>query len=76
MNKGQEMFYNFLISHTAPENVEIVKEMLQNSFAAQDEGTFDLEKFNAFNEKLFPLLKTESVSIVKEATEHFKNTIK
>lgn len=75
MNKGQEMFSSFLISHTKPENVDIVKKMLEKSFKDQEDGNFDSNSLNAFNAKLFPLLKEESVDEVKKITENFKNSI-
>ena len=41
MNNGQERFFNFIMERVSLENQDKAKELLNESFKKQDEGTFN-----------------------------------
>mgnify|MGYP001193194166 CR=1 FL=1 len=71
MNKGQEMFYHFFIDRVMDDKKEEAKLLLEESFAKQDEGTFDMAYFQEIMPKFYAIVKPEALDEVKEAMEHF-----
>lgn len=65
MNQGQEMFYNFIIQNVEDENRDRAKELLEESFKKQDDGTFNQEYMVSFIPRMMKLIKPESVEQVK-----------
>lgn len=65
MNKGQEMFYNFIMQNVEDENRDRAKELLAESFKKQDDGTFNQEYMMSFIPRMMKLIKPESVEQVK-----------
>lgn len=75
MNQGQEMFYNFFIERVKDNKKEEAKLLLEDSFAKQAEGTFDMAYFQEIMPKLFAIVKPEAVEEVKEAIDHFASKL-
>ncbi|WP_288221428.1 hypothetical protein [uncultured Clostridium sp.] len=65
MNKGQEMFFNFIMQNVEEENQEKAKELLAESFGKQDDGTFNKEYMMTFIPRMLDLVKPESIEKVK-----------
>jgi len=73
MNQGQEMFYNFFIERVMDDKTEEAKSMLEESFARQAAGTFDMAYFQEIMPKFFAIIKPEAVEEVKEAMNSFSS---
>ncbi len=65
MNNGQERFFNFIIERVELENQEKAKKLLNESFAKQDEGTFNKEYMMNFIPRMLELIKPECIDEVK-----------
>lgn len=76
MNKNQEMFKNFILTHVKVEKVEEINEILKESFKKQDEGTFNLEYLEDVMKRILDCIKDDSKDIVLNAMNHFKKDIK
>ncbi len=75
MNQGQEMFYNFFIERVMDDKKEEAKSMLEESFARQAAGTFDMAYFQEIMPKFFAIIKPEAVSEVQEAMNSFSSRL-
>jgi len=75
MNKGQEMFYNFFMDRVMDDKKEEAKSLLEESFARQAAGTFDMTFFQEIMPKFYAIVKPEALEEVKEAMEHFASTL-
>lgn len=75
MNQGQEMFYNFFIERVKDDKKEEGKSLLEDSFAKQAEGTFDMVYFQEIMPKFFAIVKPEAVEEVREAMNHFASRL-
>lgn len=71
MNKGQEMFLNYILERVQEDQVEEVKALLMETFKKQNEGTFTKEDMNQFIPKMISLLKQDKVEEVKKIMEEF-----
>lgn len=72
MNKGQEMFYNFIMQNVEDENKDRAKELLSESFKKQDDGTFNQEYMMSFIPRMLEIIKPESVEQVKNIMMNHK----
>ncbi len=72
MNKGQEMFFNFIMQNVEEKNQDKRKELLSESFKKQDDGTFNKEYLTAFIPRMLELIKPESIEQVKNIMMNFK----
>lgn len=72
MNKGQEMFYNFIMQHVEEKNHDKAKELLSESFGKQTDGTFNEEYLAAFIPRMLELIKPESMEQVKNIMMNFR----
>ncbi|GFZ30376.1 hypothetical protein CSC2_09020 [Clostridium zeae] len=75
MNQGQELFYNFFIERAMDDKKEEAKALLEESFAKQAAGTFDMTYLQEIMPKFFAVLKPESIEEVKKAMNHFSSTL-
>jgi len=75
MNQGQVMFYNFFIERVKDDKKEEAKLLLEDSFARQAAGTFDMSYFQEIMPKFFAIVKPEAVEEVKEAMDHFASRL-
>lgn len=75
MNQGQELFYNFFIERAMDDKKEEAKALLEESFAKQAAGTFDMAYLQEVMPKFFAVLKPESIEEVKNAMNHFSSTL-
>jgi len=75
MNQGQEMFYNFSIERAKDGKKEGAKALLDESFAKQAAGTFDMAYLNELKPKLFAIVKLEAIEEVKKAMDHFASSL-
>lgn len=75
MNAYQEKFYEFILARVKTENLEEVQSLLEESFAKQVQGSFDLEFLATFKAKLTPCLKPESqdevLKIIRDFGQNF-----
>lgn len=71
MNNGQEKFFNFIMERVALENQDKAKELLSESFAKQNEGTFNKEYMMSFIPRMIALLKPECVEEVKNIMNNY-----
>ena len=71
MNPGQTRFYDFILERTQPDKQEVMKTLLADGFAKQEEGAFTEKYFVDYTLKLLSYLKPEHVAEVKAITENF-----
>ncbi|WP_346936085.1 hypothetical protein [Clostridium sp.] len=72
MNQGQEHFFNFIIQNVEAKNQDRAKELLSESFAKQDNGTFNAEYMASFIPRMLELIKPECVDQVKNIMMNHK----
>lgn len=72
MNNGQEKFFNFIMERVDLENQDKAKELLSESFAKQDEGTFNQEYMMNFIPRMLKLIKPEFLDEVKNIMSNHK----
>lgn len=72
MNNGQERFFNFIMERVELENQDKAKELLSESFAKQDEGTFTQEYMMNFIPRMLELIKPECIDEVKNIMANHK----
>lgn len=72
MNSGQAKFFDFIMKRVASENQDKAKALLSESFAKQDDGTFNREYMVAFIPKMLELIKPEYVDEVKNIMVNYK----
>ena len=72
MNKGQEMFFKFIMQNVEEKNQDKAKELLTESFGKQDDGTFNKEYLSAFIPRMLELIKPESIEKVKDIMMNYK----
>ena len=72
MNQGQEKFLNFIMQNIEEKNQDKAKELLNESFAKQDSGTFNEEYMAEFIPRMLELIKPESVEQVKNIMMNHK----
>ena len=65
MNNGQEKFLNFILERVDAENIEKAKELLNESFAKQADGTFNKAYMIGFMPRMLELIKPEFVEEIK-----------
>lgn len=65
MNSGQERFFNFIMERVELEKQDKAKALLSESFAKQDEGTFNKEYMMNFIPRMLELIKPECIDEVK-----------
>jgi len=72
MNQGQEHFFNFIIQNVEEKNHDRAKELLNESFTKQDNGTFNAEYMASFIPRMLELIKPECVEQVKNIMMNHK----
>lgn len=72
MNQGQEKFFNFIMQNVDEKNQDKAKELLNESFTKQDNGTFNPEYMASFIPRMLELIKPESVEQVKNIMMNHK----
>lgn len=72
MNQGQEKFLSFIMQNVEEKNQDKAKELLNESFAKQDSGTFNAEYMAEFIPRMLELIKQESVEQVKNIMMNHK----
>lgn len=72
MNAGQEKFLNFIIERVRQENQEKAKELLNESFSKQNEGTFNEEYLMDFIPRMLELIKPEFIEEVKNIMTNYQ----
>jgi hypothetical protein len=75
MNQGQEMFYNFFIERAMDDKSEEAKALLEERFAKQAAGTFDMAYLQEIMPKFFAVVKPEAIEEVKKAMNHFASRL-
>lgn len=71
MNSGQEKFFDFIMERVDVNNQEKAKELLSESFAKQNDGTFNKEYMMSFIPRMIALLKPECVEEVKNIMNNY-----
>lgn len=71
MNQGQERFFNFIMERVQSGKQEEAKELLNESFSKQTEGTFNREYLEEFSQKMIAILKPENIEEVKNIMTQF-----
>ncbi|CUP48589.1 MAG: hypothetical protein KIB43_09640 [Clostridium baratii] len=72
MNQGQEKFLSFIMQNVEEKNQDKAKELLNESFAKQDNGTFNAEYMAEFIPRMLELIKPGSVEQVKNIMMNHK----
>lgn len=72
MNNGQERFFNFIMERVSSENQEKAKELLSESFAKQNDGSFNKEYMMSFIPRMLELIKPEFIDEVKNIISNHK----
>ncbi|MDV4150900.1 hypothetical protein R0131_08635 [Clostridium sp. AL.422] len=75
MNQGQELFYNFFIERAMDDRKEEAKSLLEESFAKQAAGTFDMTYFQEIMPRFFAVIKPEALEEVKNSMNHFASRL-
>ena len=73
MNQYQEKFFSFIMERVQDEKKEEAKELLNESFAKQDDRTFNKEYMQNVMSKMIAMLKPEHVDEVKNIMVQFGN---
>ena len=76
MDPGQEKFYNFIIERVRDDQKESVKELMNENFRKQADGTFTRDDMVRTQEALMKKLKPEAAEEVKAAMAHFASAMK
>lgn len=71
MNKGQEKFLAFIMENVEEKNHAKAKELLNESFKKQEEGTFNKEYLISFIPRMLKLVKPESIELVKNIMTNY-----
>lgn len=72
MNNGQEKFLKFIIARVSEENQDKAKELLNESFGKQADGTFSKEYMMSFIPRMLELIKPEFVDEVKGIMSQYR----
>lgn len=72
MNNGQERFFTFIMERVELVNQNKAKELLNESFAKQDEGAFNREYMMNFIPRMLELIKPECIDEVKNIMANHK----
>ena len=72
MNNGQERFFNFIMERVSSENQGKAKELLSESFAKQNDGSFNKEYMMSFIPRMLELIKPEFIDEVKNIMSNHK----
>ncbi len=72
MNNGQERFFNFIMERVSSENQGKAKELLNESFAKQNDGSFNKEYMMSFIPRMLELIKPEFIDEVKNIMSNHK----
>lgn len=75
MNQGQEKFLGFILERVKDDKVEEAKELLEESFKKQAEGSFNKDYITQFIPKMIALLKPEKVEEVKAVMMQFAQNL-
>lgn len=77
MNAYQEKFYQFILDRVKEADLEKAQALLQESFAKQADGSFDLAFLAHFESKISTLLKSEyQEEVIKIIQEFGKNFVR
>ncbi|MCL2859526.1 MAG: hypothetical protein FWF46_02920 [Oscillospiraceae bacterium] len=71
MNQYQEKFFSFIMDRVQDEKKAEAKELLNESFAKQNNGTFNKEYMQSVMSKIIAMLKPEHVDEVKNIMMQF-----
>jgi hypothetical protein len=75
MNPGQKMFYDFFIDRALEDKKDEARGLLEESFARQAAGTFNMAYLQEIMPKFFSVVKPEAIDEVKEAMNHFASRL-
>ena len=73
MNNGQEKFFSFIMERVESKNQDKAKELLDESFSKQKDGSFNQEYLMSFIPRMLELIKPECVEEVKNIMTNFKS---
>ena len=76
MNPGQEQFYNFIVDRVLEEYKDTAKDLMNENFKKQADGTFARDDMVKTQETLMKMLKPEAAEEVKTAMAHFASQMK
>lgn len=71
MNEGQEKFLAFFLANTKESEQNQAKQLLLESFKAQEDHKLTRAEFTDLQNNLLPLLQPDKVEDVKKAMAHF-----
>lgn len=71
MNPGQEKFLNFILEKVDKNQIEAVKEFMQQNFQKQQEGTFGMKEIEETRVFLQEKVKPEYLEEVKAVMQQF-----
>ena len=71
VNDGQKKFYEYIMSRVKLECTEQTKDLLLQSFARQDDGTFDEEVLQNFHDEIERYIKPENLSEIVQVLSQF-----
>lgn len=66
MNQGQQMFLGFILQRVKEDKKEEAREMLNEAFRRQEEGTFDKDFVRHFIPNMLKLIKDEFYDEVQD----------
>lgn len=72
MNRGQEMFLNFIMQHVKEDSQQTARQLLEEAFAKQQDGSFRKMYLMTFIPRMLACIKPESVEQVKQVMTNFK----
>jgi hypothetical protein len=69
--QGQEKFLSFILQRVKEDKVDEAKQLLEENFKKQNEGTFTKEDVEQFIPKMISILKPEKLEEVQAVVKQF-----
>ncbi len=71
MNPGQKQFYEYILERAQAGKEEQVREVMEDNFRKQDEGSFGAQDAAASIPRILELLRPEKIEEVKAVMQQF-----
>lgn len=75
MKDGQQQFMQFILNNVKADKQEQAKELLQESFSKQADGTFNKEYLETFISQMLDMIKDENQEQVQAVMMKFKSQL-
>lgn len=76
MNEGQKKFQEFIMNAVKEERKEEAGKLLEESFAKQADGSFNMMYLASFVPKMMDMIKPDQLENVRSVMENFRKGMK